>query len=102
MSFRDTAAEAPQVRLVDYFDDPRVTGWLALYGTGAGDSPVAGAVARLSGWLQDARGGLAGLGGALVAGGPESVEPPRPLLRQPITDVRTRSGWGIARRYGGI
>ena len=76
--------------LVQYFDDARVTGWLAVHGTGAGDSPVAGAASRF-GALLGGIGGALGLGqrreAAAQPAAAQSAAQRRPVLRQAITQV---------------
>ena len=97
-AFRDTAEEAAAVSLVPYFGDARVTGWLAVHGTGAGDSPAAGAASRFGGVLSGLGAALGRLGprrsaaeraAQQAAGGraQSTAGQQRPVLRQAITQV---------------
>ncbi len=101
-AFRDAAEEAVPVSLVPYFGDARVTGWLAVHGTGAGDSPAAGAASRFGGVLSDMRAALGRLGpqqpaaeraAQQAAGGraQSAAGQQRPVIRQAITQVCTEA-----------
>ncbi len=89
-AFRGTAEEPVTVSLVQYFDDARVTGWLAVHGTGAGDSPVAGAASRF-GALLSGIGAALGLGPRQEAAAQPAAARQRPVIRQAITQVRALS-----------
>ena len=84
--------------LVPYFSDARVTGWLAVHGTGAGDSPAAGAASRFGSLYSGLRAALGRLAlrrpaadraAQQMAGGraQNGAGQQRPVIRQAITQV---------------